>query len=198
MLLLYAIPIGILLGLAAGGRLAPLGAVRIRWWPLALGGLLFQLVLFSPPVAAVVGAMGPVLYVGSTAVVLVALLANLSQPGFMIILGGALMNLAVISLNGGQMPAAPEAMFAAHGVAGVPTPHFSNSIIAAEGTPLWFLGDVFVLPRPFPMANVFSAGDVLIGVGGVWFVAQTMRRAIKPAATPRAIGSRPTAGSLNA
>jgi MFS family permease len=30
---------------------------------------------------------------------------------------------------------------------------------------LWFLGDVFALPAGFPMANVFSVGDVLIVVG---------------------------------
>jgi hypothetical protein len=175
MLLLYAIPIGLLLGFAAGGRLGPLGNVRIRWWPLALGGLIFQVALFSPPIAASIGGWGPPLYVGSTVVVLVALLANLGQPGFRLIALGALLNLLVIIANGGQMPASAEAMLAAHGVAAVPTSDFSNSIIAAPGTPLYFLGDIFYLPRPIPLANVFSIGDVLIALGGAWFIARTMR-----------------------
>lgn len=182
MLLLYAIPLGLLIGFAAGGRIARLGDVRIRWWPLALAGLLFQLVLFSPPVAAVVGDLGPALYVGSTLVVLLALLANLAQPGLRVVLIGAVLNLLVISVNGGQMPASPEAMLAAHGVAGVPTAHFSNSIIAGPSTPLWFLGDIFSLPASIPLANVFSIGDVIIALGGVLFISRTMRRVPAPPA----------------
>lgn len=182
MLLLYAIPLGILIGLAAGGRLAPLGAVRIRLWPLALGGLVFQLLLFSPPLAAVVGDWGPALYVGSTLVVLGALLFNLGQPGFRLILAGAACNMAVIVANGGQMPASAEAFMALTGLPVVPTELFSNSIIGAPDAPLMILGDIFVLPRPLPLANVFSIGDVLIAAGGALFIARTMR-ADPPAAT---------------
>jgi hypothetical protein len=176
MLLLYAIPIGMLLGFLAGGRLTPLGAIHIRLWPLALGGLVFQVLLFSSPLAAVVGQAGPALYVGSTLVVLVALLANLRQPGFWLILVGALCNLAAIVANGGQMPATAEAFAALTGVGAVPTEHFSNSVVVSAHAPLLFLGDIFVLPRPFPFANVFSIGDVLIAVGGVVFIARTMTR----------------------
>jgi hypothetical protein len=35
---------------------------------------------------------------------------------------------------------------------------------------------VFVLPRPLPFANVFSIGDVLIGLGAVVFLVRSMRR----------------------
>jgi hypothetical protein len=164
MLLLYAIPIGILLGLLAGGRVGALGDIHIRLWPLALGGLLFQVALFSSPLAAAVGGWGPALYVGSTAVVLAALLMNLDQPGFRLIGLGAALNLAAIVANGGQMPASAEAWLALTGIAAVPTTDFSNSIVAAPSAPLLFLGDIFVLPRPFPFANVFSIGDVMIGL----------------------------------
>ncbi len=177
MLLLYAVLVGLLLGLASGGRLTALGTVRVRWWPVALAGLVFQLVLFSPPVAAIVGDAGPALYVGSTAVVLLVLLTNLRQPGFSIIALGALLNLVVIVANGGQMPGSPEAFAAVHGVAAVPTDDFSNSHLIGPHTLLPFLGDIFHLPRPFPLANVFSIGDVLIGLGGALFIVSTMRSA---------------------
>ena len=52
-----------------------------------------------------------------------------------------------------------------NGVAALPTEHFSNSVLAGADAPLLFLGDIFVLPRPFPLANVFSIGDVLIAEG---------------------------------
>jgi hypothetical protein len=177
MILLYAVLIGLVLGLLSGGRLAPLGAARIRFWPVALAGLLFQVALFSSPLAAAVGVFGPSLYVASTAVVLAALIVNLRQPGFALIILGSFLNLAVIMLNGGQMPASPEALTVLTGTPALPTTDFSNSMVAAAGTPLWFLGDIFVLPRPFPFANVFSIGDVLIGLGGAIFIVRTMHQA---------------------
>ncbi len=176
MLLLYAVAAGILVGLARGGRLGALGNVRFTWWALALAGLLFQLLLFTPPVASSVGDAGPALYVGSTAMVLVALIPNLRKPGFRLVAVGALLNFMAITANGGQMPASPAAFAALTGVAEVPVDHFSNSTLIGPHTLLPFLGDIFVLPHPIPLANVFSIGDVLIGVGGALFVIATMGR----------------------
>ena len=82
MLLLYAVAIGVVLGLASGGKFAALGATTVRLWPVALLGLVGQVVLFSTPVAGMVGAWGPSLYVVSTTLVLMALVVNLRQPGF--------------------------------------------------------------------------------------------------------------------
>ena len=178
MLLLYAVVLGLLIGLLIGGRPAALATARFRWWGLALFGLLFQVLLFGPPLATMVGDLGPALYVGSTGLVLIALLPNLRQPGFAILGLGALLNFAAISLNGGLMPAAPGAFEALNGVARVPAEHFSNSHLIGPTTLLPWLGDIFVLPRPFPLANVFSLGDALIGLGGTLFIVRTMRRAV--------------------
>lgn len=174
MLLLYAVLIGLVAGLISGGKFAALGSTHIRLWPVALIGLMAQLLLFSSPLAAVVGPWGPSLYVVSTVLVLMALVWNLRQPGFWLIILGALANFAVIVLNGGQMPASADAWQVLTGVATVPATDFSNSALIGPNTVLPFLGDVFVLPRPIPMANVFSVGDVLIGVGGAVFVFQAM------------------------
>ena len=73
-----------------------------------------------------------------------------------------------------QQPALHEAFAALNGLPVVPTTDFSNSVIAGPGTPFYFLGDLFVLPRPLPFANVFSLGDVLIGMGGAWFIVAAM------------------------
>jgi hypothetical protein len=175
LLLLYAIAAGLIAGWLAGGRLSALAGVRLRLWPLAVAGLLFQLALFSAPVAAQVGGLGPPLYVGSTAVVLVALLANFELPGFGLVAVGAVLNLAAIVANGGQMPASAQAMALAHGSAAEPAAGFSNSVLIGPTTWLPWLGDVFALPQGIPLANVFSIGDVLIGLGGFLFVLRTMR-----------------------
>src|SRR5512144_2439716 len=116
MLLLYAVILGLFGGLASGGKLAALGMARIRLWPVALIGLFCQLLLFSSPLAAVVGPWGPSLYVVTTVAVLMALVVNLRQPGFWLIILGALLNFTVIVANGGQMPASPDAWMALNGV----------------------------------------------------------------------------------
>ncbi|CAN5684448.1 hypothetical protein BH18CHL1_BH18CHL1_10290 [soil metagenome] len=176
MLLLYAIPLGLLAGLLAGGRIAPLANVRFQWGPVALAGLLFQLALFSEPLASQVGHAGPGLYVASTAVVLLVILRNISAAGMSVISAGALFNLAAIVANGGQMPADPAAVVALTGRPVIGVDSFTNSALAGAGTALPFLGDTMVFPRPLPLANVFSIGDLLIGLGAVLFLVRTMRQ----------------------
>lgn len=180
MLLLYAIPLGLLAGRLSGGRLAPLTAVQFHWGPLALGGLFFQVALFSEPLASNVGHAGPGLYVASTAVVLLAILRNIPAAGMPVITAGALFNLAAIVANGGQMPADPAAVAALTGQALVPGDSFTNSALSGAGTALAFLGDTMVFPRPIPLANVFSLGDLLIGLGAVIFLVRTMRQPAAP------------------
>jgi len=178
MLLLYAVVIGLVVAMASGGRLSALATVRVRLWPVALAGLVFQALLFSSPLAGTVGALGPSLYVVSTTLVLMALVVNLRLPGFGLIVVGALLNLIAVMANGGQMPVSPEAVASLLGSAVLPADVFTNSVLAGPTTQLWFLGDIFVLPRPLPLANVFSIGDVLIGLGGAVFLVRTMRRQV--------------------
>jgi hypothetical protein len=175
LILLYAIALGALIGRLAGGRLRNLERVHLTWWGVALGGLAVQLVLFAPPVAERVGSLGAPLYVASTLAVLAALLRNLEQPGFTLIAIGAISNLIAILSNGGLMPSDPDAWLALTGVAALPVTHFSNSVLIGPETNFPFLGDVFVLPRPWPFANVFSIGDVLVGIGAAWFLIRAMR-----------------------
>ena len=150
--------------------------MHIAWWGLAVGGLAVQLVLFARPVAEQVGAAGPPLYVASTIVVLVALLRNILQPGFALIAVGAVANLVAVLANGGAMPSDPHAWLALTGEAQLPVTGFSNSVLMGPGTNFAFLGDIFVFPRPLPLANVFSVGDLLIAIGAGWFIIRAMRQ----------------------
>ena len=178
MFILYAVPVGILAGLLLGGRLERLGELRIRWAWLAVAGLVVQVILFADPVASIVGGLGPVVYVGSTAAVLVAVVRNWRITGMPIVALGAASNLLAIAANGGVMPASPEAVSAIDplGSAG-----FSNSVVMADPA-LRPLTDIFALPAWLPFANVFSIGDVLIGIGLVVVIAAAMRRPSRVAA----------------
>lgn len=173
MFILYAIPVGILVGYLLGGRLDRLSRVRFRWAPLALLGLAVQVVLFSDPLATVVGDAGPPIYVASTAAVLVAVLRNLDITGLPIVALGAASNLLAIVANGGYMPTDPDALASI----GVVAPGYSNSSVTADPV-LRPLTDIFVIPAWMPFANVFSIGDVLLGIGIAITIAAGMRTVV--------------------
>ena len=171
MFILYAIPIGIVAGYVLGGRLDRLGDLQFRWGWLAVAGLVAQIILFSGPVAAVIGDLGPALYVASTAAVFLAVLRNWRIPGLALVAVGAASTLLAIAANGGVMPASPEAVAALGTEAGE---GFSNSVVMVDPA-LQPLTDIFALPTWVPFANVFSVGDVLIGVGVALTIALGMR-----------------------
>ncbi len=170
MFILYAIPIGIVAGVLLGGRLDRLADLRLRWAPLAMLGLLVQVVLFADPVSAAVGDAAPALYVASTAAVLAAVLRDTRVPGMAIIALGAASNLAAIVANGGYMPADPVALASVVEL----SPGYSNSVVVADPA-LRPLTDLYALPPAFPLANVFSLGDVLIGIGIALVIVFAMR-----------------------
>lgn len=173
MFVIYAVPLGLLAGRLLGGRLAGLATMRFRWAWLAIGGLAAQVILFGGAVDRLIGAAGPALYVASTVVVLLAVLANLRLPGLPLVALGAASNLAAILANGGSMPADPGA----YALAGLERGSgFSNSVVT-ETPALRPLTDIYALPDAFPFANVFSVGDVLIAVGIAVAIAAGMRRA---------------------
>jgi len=169
---LYAVVAGLLLGLLVGGRLSGLGRLEFEWAPLIALGMVIQIALFSDPVAAGIGAAGPPIYVGSSLLVLAAVCRNWSMRGLPIVALGAASNLVAIIVNGGYMPASAAALAAQ----GRDAPAvYSNSSYVAEPV-LGPLTDIFAMPTWIPLANVFSIGDVLIGVGVALTIIVAMRR----------------------
>ena len=180
MFILYAIPAGILAGLALGGRPQGLGSLQFRWAWVFLLGLAVQLVLFSDQVSAWIGPIGMPIYVLSTLAVAAAIAANLRIRGMAIVLAGAACNLAAIVANGGYMPASADAL---RSLGYVDEGGYSNSSFVADPALPW-LTDIFAMPAWLPARNVFSVGDVLIGLGVVVVIASAMRTP-SAAATPR-------------
>jgi uncharacterized protein DUF5317 len=174
MFILYAVPIGLLLGLLLGGRPAGLATLRFRHGWVMLVGLVVQVVLFSPAVTEVIGDAGPPIYVVSTGAVIAAVLLNLRITGMAIVALGAISNLTAIVLNGGYMPADPGAMAALGKLE--PTVYSNSAVLPAPVVRP--LTDIFALPTWMPFANVFSVGDVLIAAGVVVVIVAAMRRPV--------------------
>jgi len=107
---------------------------------------------------------------------------NRSIPAFKIVFIGIFLNFIVIMANGGQMPVSGEAM------AGVGL--MDNMINIRDGkiithtlinnhTVFKYLGDIFVLPKPYPRPKIFSIGDVFMALGIFIYIQQIMINKIK-------------------
>ena len=103
------------------------------------------------------------------------------------LIGGAA-NLVTIVANGGYMPVSPEAVAA---MGRLPKEGYSNSKLV-EGVVLGPLTDIFAMPTWIPLANVFSVGDALIGIGAAIAVVAAMHgRAPLTTRTSPAVQSEP-------
>ena len=170
MFILYAVVAGLIIGVATGGSLARLGDLRFRWAPLIALGMLGQVLLFSTSLGGQLGDLAPLAYVASNAVVLLAVGRNLAIPGLALVLIGGAANLVTIVANGGFMPVSPEAVAA---MGRLPKEGYSNSRLL-DSVVLGPLTDIFAMPTWIPLANVFSVGDALIGIGAAIAIVAAM------------------------
>jgi hypothetical protein len=69
------------------------------------------------------------------------------------------------------MPASAAAIAAA----GLDGPGEHTNSVVLDNPALEPLTDIFAIPASWPLANVFSVGDVLIGLGIVVVIASAMR-----------------------
>jgi hypothetical protein len=144
----------------AGGRLGRLADLRPRAVWALLAALLAQIVIISVLPGGDVD-LDRGLHLATYVAVLVWVAYNTGLPWRWAIIAGGLCNFAAIVANKGVMPASKSALETA-GLGGGSA--FENSAHVAHAK-LAFLGDVFGIPEAFPLANVFSVGDVLIILG---------------------------------
>ncbi len=102
---------------------------------------------------------------------------NRRLPGMMILILGLLLNLAVITVNGGFMPINPqtaERIVGEEFVSELTTGSrigFKDILLPKHETRLEFLADRFLPPLGFPYQVAFSLGDVFIAFGAFWMLA---------------------------
>lgn len=178
MVLLWAILLGLLIGLVRHRGVAHLAQLKLRAsWLVLLAVLIQILILPLGQNAKPILTWGMELFhIGSYLLLLLFAVVNVRERALWVMALGMLSNFIVITANGGHMPASIDALRAAgrsatveklltDGVSG-------NVILMSEQTKLNFLGDIFWLPSWVPFANAFSMGDLLLGVGAVWLLAK--------------------------
>jgi hypothetical protein len=114
----------------------------------------------------------------SLLIFLVFVWLNRSLPGMPVLLAGLLLNLLVISANGGWMPISPQT--ASHlpggGDAGgfAPGNRFGakDVLLMPGATRFEFLADRFLIPAWLHYPTAFSLGDVFVAAGAFWLLAR--------------------------
>lgn len=164
MFLLPSLLLGLVFAVLLGGRPSRLAHVsfRLAWTvPVALA---IQIVIFSRLGDGLDSRTVERLHIASYVILLGFAAANLRVRALIPVLLGLAANATAILANHGLMPVSPGAAR----TVGI-TPGVHDNVFVGPGR-LAFLGDVFALPSEFPLANVFSVGDILIGIGMMLFV----------------------------
>lgn len=181
MILLLAVAAGWLAGLArAGIQNKSYQVPELSWLGLAIVAVAPQLLVFH--ISATAGwfsdRWAAAILVGSQLALLAFVWKNRQFTGMKVFGLGLILNLLVISLNGGLMPMAPETagilfpeLPASTWVTGLRPGRSKNIILPREGTYLAFLSDAILLPAWFPWTRALSAGDLLIALGIFWLLA---------------------------
>jgi hypothetical protein len=122
------------------------------------------------------------LWLCSYTLLIALVVVNRRVPGMALVGAGIVSNLIAILANGGLMPAKLSALRAA----GVSF-HLRNNSVTTSHPHVALLIDRFAWPSWLPLANVFSVGDVLIGLGLVATIVVGMQ--------PRLLGRIPVSES---
>ena len=184
-LLLASIVAAIVIAWKRGGRLSQLGQVTFRWWwlvPLIALGQALSIRYQSSDQRLALWHLRPLLMIVSYIILWVVVFRNRRLPGMWTVLLGVTLNLIAIAANGGYMPITPEALSRiGAGPAAYQMPPgqvvwgSKDVLLPRTEALLWFLGDVIVIPEPFPRPTAMSAGDLVLAVGVFLFIMRTMR-----------------------
>ena len=184
MLFLACVALGVILGLATGGRLGNVARLRLRWPWLVVVAFVIREATVLTPLRNVEGIQ--YVYAASFAALLAWILWHVNRvPGLWLGAAGSALNLVVIAANNGRMPVAPE-------VAGslVQRGHVGQYTLMGSGTHFNWLADWIVLPGPFTL-GVYSPGDLIVAVGTVVVIVLVMRLKTEPEETSRRIVNDP-------
>ncbi len=172
MVFLDSVLLALVLGVLLGGSPAALGELGIRRLWLAYAAIALQVAAFPSGILpwTTPDGLARGLWLASYALLIAMILQNRHIRGIAIVGAGLACNLVAIVANGGLMPVTENALRGA----GLSYDERNNSISLANPH-LALLVDRFAVPDWLPLGNVFSIGDVLIGVGIVVVIVIAMK-----------------------
>lgn len=160
-MLVSSVVLGLVAGIGFGGDWRRLRRIRLQGIPILLACGLLRLVgaFWGLPL---------MIYVAVLVALTGVAVLNRRMPGALLVGAGISLNLIAIVANQGM----PISLPAAH-IAGLSIPADGLHHPMTESTRLQALVDVIPVPL---FRNVYSAGDVVLAVGGFWIPFAALRR----------------------
>jgi hypothetical protein len=180
LLLLAGLVIGLAAGVATGGKLGNLSALRFRWPYFVIGVLLIKEVVLLTPLSRIDGTQ--FVYVASLAALIGWTIWHVNLlPGVWLVSVGTALNLVVVLANGGRMPVSQE--LAARGSHLLVDRGFIGQyVLMGPHSNLTWLADWLALPGPIGavLPEAYSPGDFVaaLGIAVVSFLATKRSTAI--------------------
>ncbi len=166
MIVVVLTAIGVCSAIWSWPRIRRLAELRLHHFWLVWLALVIQLLLFEYFAPRIPLWWANAIHFLTYGLTVVFIVLNRRVHGAILIAAGTGMNLLAISANGGTMPANMTAWRRA-GLREIPPEVFENSSALSDPN-LAVFGDIFYIPAGWPLANVFSIGDVLIIIGGTY------------------------------
>lgn len=166
--------LSIVIGLIRGGKFSNLFKVNFKKMWLLIAALIIQYLLI------VINFMDEVNYIDklfrymnklaiiSYVLLLIGIIMNLRYKSLWVVLGGAILNFTVMAANNWKRPILLEGI----GLEGFERFHrlleqgnLPLYTTITHGTKLSVLGDIIIVPKPYPYPHIFSIGDLIISLG---------------------------------
>jgi len=146
-------------------------ALIIRKAPLILN--LKQLESFS----YLIDSIAPFMFILSYILILIGITYNLKNRSMYLLFSGTVMNLLVVFANLGYMPVSQKLLISnGFDLNLFPDNKLDmNHVIETASTNLKILGDIILIPRPYPFPQLLSIGDVFMCIGLFIFIVSAMK-----------------------
>jgi hypothetical protein len=183
-LLIESVGTSIVVGKLRGGSFSNIKDASIEKWYLFVSAFAVEFATVFMASKGVAFFSENILYIHCLSYLLLfaGIFFNRSILGFKIVFVGVFLNFLVIMANGGQMPVSGEAMTTIgliDNMNAIRGGEIITHTLIGNQTVFKYLGDIFVLSKPYPRPKIFSLGDIFMALGIFMYIQEIMIKKLK-------------------
>jgi hypothetical protein len=185
-MIIETVLLGLMVAFISGGKIRNIESVTFRYWYLVILGFLIQEL---PVYINVTAEFNFICISMSYILIVIPLLLNLRIKGIYFALVGTVFNAIVIMANNGMMPVTKNAIIATGYTKTIVSGQQLDIMhfVADDSTRFKFLSDFIPLPKPYPLPQILSVGDLLLCIGLFLFIQYVFVK--RPSALPEETSS---------